>query len=312
MPPTLRTLTRPQGANRALLDRTIAPSRCSLDFVDEPVLVRGFRAMVRELAYDVSEMAVTTYLTAREHGVPFTALPVFLVRGFHHGAIIARRDGPIATPADLAGGRVGVNRGYTVTTGVWARAVLSTEHGLDLDSVTWVCSGDEHVPTFEAPPNVIPAPKDADLVSLLVRGELDAVIGVQADHPDVRPLIGDPHAAAVAALRERELYPINHLVVVRDDILDRDPELAADLVNAFTAAKNQYVDTLRNGGSTTAMDRELSEVMEITRADPLPYGLRPNRDVLEQLVRHAHSQHILKAPTDLEALFADGTLGVEG
>ncbi|GAB3056002.1 ABC transporter substrate-binding protein [Intrasporangium mesophilum] len=312
MPPTLRTLTRPQGANRALLDRTIAPSRCSLDFVDEPVLVRGFRAMVRELAYDVSEMALTTYLTAREHGVPFTALPVFLVRGFHHGAILVRRDGPIASPADLAGGRVGVNRGYTVTTGVWARAVLATEHGIDLDSVTWVRSGDEHVPTFVAPHNVISAPKDVDLVDLLVRGELDAVIGVQADRPDVRPVIRDPHAAAVAALRERGLYPINHLVVVRDDVLAHDPELAVDLVDAFTAAKRQYIGTLRDGVRTSAMDRELSEVMEITGGDPLPYGLRPNRQVLEDMVRQAHLQHILSEPTDLDGLFAEGTLDVEG
>ena len=89
------------------------------------MLVKGFRRMVRELEFDVSEMALTTYLTAREHGVAFTALPIFLVRGFHHGAIRYNTRSAIREPKDLEGRRVGVNRGYTVTTGVWARGILA-------------------------------------------------------------------------------------------------------------------------------------------------------------------------------------------
>ena len=93
-------------------------------------------------------MALTTYLTAREHGVAFTALPIFLVRGFHHGAILYNTRSGIRTPADLEGRRVGVNRGYTVTTGVWARGILATEYGVDPGRVTWVLSGREHVDTY--------------------------------------------------------------------------------------------------------------------------------------------------------------------
>ena len=121
----LSTLTRLQGANRALITGSVAPAGYTLDFVDEPVLVKGFRKMVRNLEYDVAEMALTTYLTAKEHGAPFTALPIFLVRDFHHGAVQIRKADSGMTAPDLAGKRVGVNRGFTVTTGGWARAALA-------------------------------------------------------------------------------------------------------------------------------------------------------------------------------------------
>ena len=115
---TLSTLTRLQGANRALIDGATSSPEVPLVFVDEPVLVNGFRKMVRNLEFDIAEMALTTYITAKEHGVAFTALPVFLVRDFHHGATqVLRANSARPVPA-LAGGRIGINRGYTVTTGV--------------------------------------------------------------------------------------------------------------------------------------------------------------------------------------------------
>ena len=215
----LTTLTRTQGANQALKDGTVTPAGFSLKFEEIPVLVKGFRRMVRSLEFDVSEMALTTYLTAREHGVAFTALPVFLVRGFHHGAIRYNTRSSIRHPKDLEGRRVGVNRGYTVTTGVWARGILATEYGVDLGRVTWVLSGDEHVESYVPPANVVPARPGADLAEMLISGEIDAVIGVDVDHPDVAPLIGDPEEAAITALRQRGFYPINHLVVVKDEVL---------------------------------------------------------------------------------------------
>src|ERR1700743_1341862 len=152
---TLHAVTRTQGATRALKDGSIQPAGYHLAFEEVPVLIHAFRRMGRDLAYDVTEMAFTTYLTARAHGKPFTALPVFLVRGFHHGAIL-RSAAEHIEPADLKGRRVGVNRGYTVTTGVWARGILADEHGVDLSRVTWVLSGDEHVLEYVPPPNVVP------------------------------------------------------------------------------------------------------------------------------------------------------------
>src|SRR5687768_797733 len=139
----LKTVTRTQGNNKALKDGTVRPAIARLEFVEVDPLIDAFRRMVRGLEFDVCEMALTTYLTAREHGKRMTGLPIFLMRAFHHGAIAANTR-IVRTPKDLEGKRVGVNRGYTVTTGLWARSVLAHEYGVDLDAITWVLSGDEH------------------------------------------------------------------------------------------------------------------------------------------------------------------------
>src|SRR5215472_6191199 len=117
----LKIVTRTQGNNQALKSGAVRPRTVELEFIEVDPLIDAFRRMVRGLEFDVSEMAMTTYLAAREHGKRFTALPVFLVRAFHHGAILVNTKSGIRTPKDLEGKRVGVNRGYTVTTGVWAR-----------------------------------------------------------------------------------------------------------------------------------------------------------------------------------------------
>ncbi|MFP5071316.1 hypothetical protein ACLFMI_16860 [Pseudonocardia nantongensis] len=309
----LSTLTRSQGANAALKDGSVAPAHAALDFVEVSPLPRGFRRMVRDLEFDVAEMAVTTYLVARAHGVPFTALPVFPVRGFHHGAIQVAAGSGIR-PQDLAGRRVGVNRGYTVTTGVWARGVLDREYGLDLDGITWVCSDAEHVERYRAPSNVVAAGPDADLGAMLAAGELAAVIGAGLTGPGVAPLVPDPQAAAVAALHRDGFHPVNHLVVVRDELLADHPGLAEDLFAAFAEAKRRYVADLAAGAVTDpdATDRLNAVVARETGADPLPYGIEPNRAVLERLAELARDQHILAERPDVDGLFAAGTAGLAG
>ncbi len=142
----------------------------------------------------------------------------------------------MTSPADLAAKRVGVNRGYTVTTGVWARAILQDEYGVDLSSVTWARSSDEHVATYQPPENVETLP-DRDLAGRLISGDLAAAVGAQIDHPDVTGMIDDPFAAGVVALKGRGFYPINHLVVVRDELLEEYPEIAAQVFEAFATSK---------------------------------------------------------------------------
>jgi 4,5-dihydroxyphthalate decarboxylase len=302
--PVLTAVTRTQGANQALKDGTVTPAGFSLKFEEIPVLVKGFRRMVRALEFDVSEMALTTYLTAREHGVAFTALPIFLVRGFHHGAIRYNTRSSVRDPKDLEGRRVGVNRGYTVTTGVWARGILATEYGVDLGRVTWVLSGDEHVESYVPPANVEPARPGADLAEMLINGEIDAVIGLDVDHPDVAPLIDDPEQAAITALQQRGFYPINHLVVVKDEVLHRYPDVASAVFDAFTEAKQRYVAQLRDGAVSTDTDRIYSRVLQTTGSDPLPYGIEPNRAMLEQLMEYALEQRILTRAVGIDEVFA--------
>src|ERR1700745_3327936 len=154
--PRLKAVTRTQGNNKALKDGTVKPKTFEFDFIEVDPLIAAFRRMVRGSEFDICEMAITTYICARAHGKPMTAVPVFLVRAFHHGAIVVNAKSGIRTPKELEGRKVGVNRGYTVTTGVWARSVLQDEHRVDLSKATWVLSGDEPVAECRPPANVVP------------------------------------------------------------------------------------------------------------------------------------------------------------
>jgi 4,5-dihydroxyphthalate decarboxylase len=306
----LRTVTRTQGNNAALKDGTVKPRGFDFDFEEVPVLIQAFRRMVRELEFDVCEMAFTTYLCAKEHGKRFTALPIFLVRGFHHGAIVRNTEAGVGEPKDLEGRSVGVNRGYTVTTGVWARGILADEYGVDLDRVTWVLSGDEHVAEYRPPPNVVSVEPGKGLAEMVATGELPAAIGVDVDDPAVTPLIPDATQAGFEALRRSGHYPINHLVVVKDELLEANPNLAPSVFDAFAEAKRLYVERLRADAidEPTAADRMYRRVLEITGADPLPYGVEPNRATIEELIDHAVSQRILDRRPAVNSLFAEGTL----
>ena len=310
----LKTVTRTQGNNKALKDGTVKMPDFQFDFVEVDPLIDAFRRMVRGLEFDVSEMALTTYITAREHGKKMTALPIFLVRAFHHGAILHNVNSGIRTPKDLEGKRVGVNRGYTVTTGVWARSVLQNEYGVDLKKVTWVLSGDEHVAEFRPPANVVPMEKGRKMAELLASGELGAAINVETDSADVKPLIPNAKEAGFAALKSRGHYPINHTVVVKDELLEKNPKLAREVFEAFAEAKRLYVEKLRSGQieKPTAADEVHRRVMEITGGDPLPYGIEPNRRTLEELISSAVEQGILSRAPKIEELFAPATRNLVG
>jgi 4,5-dihydroxyphthalate decarboxylase len=312
--PTLTTVTRTQGNNKALKDGTVKPATCTLEFVEVDPLIDAFRRMVRGLEFDLCEMAMTTYITAREHGKRITGLPIFLMRAFHHGAIFVNTKAGIRTPKDLEGKPVGINRGYTVTTGLWARTVLANQHGVDLDKVHWMLSGDEHVAEFRAPANVTPIGKGRKMGDMLASGELAAAIGVEVDHPDVQPLIADAKEAGFAALRATGHYPINHLMVVRSELLEAHPALGPDLFDAFARAKRLYVERLAAGTieQPTPVDAMYKRVMDITGKDPLPYGVEPNRQSLEELIQAAHRQKIIARPMAAEELFPANTRGLAG
>ena len=298
----LRTALATYGQTEALKDGSVRPRTFAFEFEEVPVIIKAFRRMVRTQDFDICELAMTTYLASRAHGKPFTAIPVFPMRAFHHGAIVCNTTSGVQRPKDLEGRKVGVNRGYTVTTGVWARSILQHEHGVDLDKVTWVLSGDEHVAEFRPPDNVVPIEPGRTLAELVSSGELAAAIGVQVDSPDVRPLIPNAKEAGFEALRRTGHYPINHTVVVRNDVLDANPGLADDLFDAFADAKHRYLERLTSG-AIASPDPVHLRVMEIT-GDPLPYGLEPNRKMVESLVGYAVEQKILPRAFTVDELFA--------
>lgn len=308
--PKLKTVTRTQGNNAAVKDGTVKPAGFQFEFEEVPVLVNAFRRMVRGLEFDVCEMAITTYLCAKEHGVKFTALPIFLVRAFHHEAILQNINAPgrVSNPKQLEGKRVGVNRGYTVTTGVWARAVLQQEYGVDLSKVTWVLSGDEHVQAYQPPPNVKPIEADKTIEGLLASGDLAAAINIKAEDPEIRSMIDNPTEAGIAAFKRSGHYPINHLIAVRDEVLHAHPEVAVSVFNAFAESKRLYLEKLKAGKieKPSEMDQLYTRMLDLTD-DPLPYGIKPNLNVLNELIRHAHTQQILRKPVDFNKVFAEST-----
>jgi len=310
----LKTVFRPLGHTEALKEGRVKPKGFEIEYEDVPVLIQAFRRMVRASEFDVCELAFTTYLCAKSYGKPFTAIPVFPARVFHHGAILYNTKTGVRHPKDLEGKTVGVHRGYTVTTGVWARSILQHEYGVDLKRITWLLSGDEHVEEFRPPANVVPIEKGKSLEHMLASCEIPAAVNIELEHPDVKPLIANPTETGFEALRSRGHYPINHTVVVKNELLHAEPDLAASLFNAFVEAKRPYVEQLKRDqiAMPSKTDKTYKRVLDITSADPLPYGIGPNRAMIDAVMQYAVEQGILRQTFTMEDLFAPGTLDLIG
>jgi 4,5-dihydroxyphthalate decarboxylase len=308
----LKTAIATYPHTRALKDGTVAVAGIQLAHVEVAPIVGAFRRMCRALEFDVCEMAITTYLTAKAYGRAFTALPVFIMRQFHHSPIVYNVKSGVASPKDLEGKRVGV-RAYTVTTGVWVRGILATEYGVDLGKVTWVLNDQEHVEEYqkEYPPNVV-YQAGANFGEMLAKGELAAAIGAgKVDSPDVKPLIPNAREAEAAWYRKTGIYPINHTVVVKDALLRADPTLAPRLFTAFKEAKAVFLEQLGSGAELSDEVTALAQRRSVVGDDPLPYGLAANRTALEAVIQFAHDQKILRRKITPEEMFASTTVDLQ-
>src|ERR1051326_7950905 len=143
------------------------------NFIKVVPQIGAYRRMVRQLEFDVCDIAPTTYIIARALGAPFIALPIFVMRRFHHSGLLVRPDAGIRDPKDLEGRKVGV-RAYSVTTGVWVRGILIDEYGVDASKITWMVDDEEHVTQLKLPENVIHAPAGRSLADMMADGELAA------------------------------------------------------------------------------------------------------------------------------------------
>ncbi|MDH3444013.1 MAG: ABC transporter substrate-binding protein [Deltaproteobacteria bacterium] len=303
----LKTAIATYPHTKGLKDGTVSVPGVQFDHVEVSPIIGAFRRMCRTFDFDVCEMAITTYLTAKAHDKQFTALPIFVMRQFHHSPIVYNQKSGVRSPKDLEGKKVGV-RAYTVTTGVWARGILATEYGVDLDKITWVVVDEEHVQEYRKPANVMERP-GAKLADMLVEGELAAAIGVgKIDSPDVKPLIPGAAEAEIAWYRQTGIYPINHTVVVKDALLQSDSSLAPRLFAGFEAAKAQFLKQLSSGAELPADAQALAKRRNIVGDDPLPNGLARNRKALEAIIRFAHQQKILPRSIKPEEMFAANTL----
>ena len=207
----LRTLLGDHPCTSALKNGSVKSDLVALDFADYSPTNKGFKPMVREAAFDVSEMAIVTYLMAKSFGKPMVLLPNVVVARFQHGhALYNGRLGELR-PADLNGKRVGI-RSFTTTTGAWLRGMLANDYGVDLNSIDWVTFEDAHVAEFKDTTKRAPAGKE--IIQMLVDGELDAVLGEKAGHPGLKPLFADAATEEKSWFARHKVLPINHMVVV--------------------------------------------------------------------------------------------------
>ena len=298
----LKTLLGTYPYTKAIKDGAVSIPGFELSFVEIEPVHDGFGRMADRLELDVAEMALATYILARSFDRPITALPVVVSRNFHHRRLVYNVNSGIREPKDLEGKRVGV-RSYTQTTPLWVRGVLQHEYGVDLDKVTWVIFEDAHVKAYQPPPNVVKAPAGKKIGQMLLDGEIDAAIGADGGaSPDVKPLIPNAAEAELAWFEKYGVYPVNHLITVKNDLVARHPGILAQLFAAFAEAKQAYDRHLAGPGPLSAADQEMLRLRGIV-GDPLPYGVGPNRAAVEMAARFAHEQHVVPKVYAVEELF---------
>jgi 4,5-dihydroxyphthalate decarboxylase len=276
----LRTLLGDHPCTAALKNGLIRSDLVEFDFVDYSPTNKGFKPMVREQAFDVSEMAIVTYLMAKSVGKPMVLLPDVVVARLQHAyALYHARSGTLM-PADLNGKRVGI-RSFTTTTGAWLRGILAEDHGVDLGSIDWVTFEDAHVAEFKDTTKRAPAGKQ--IIQMLLDGELDAVLGEKSDHPDLKMLFPDSSKEEFSWFARNGVLPINHMVVVSRDLCEKHPEAVAEVHRM-----------LREAAASSSSPKLMLEHQRLRRALYLIVGYC----VQQGLIPHAY---------DVEELFDDVT-----
>ncbi len=302
----------------AIKDGSIPIEGVDAEFLSIKPQIGAFRRMVRNVEFDVCEIAPTTYFIARAYGAPFVALPIFVVRRFHHGGLLVRPEANIVHPKDLEGHKVGV-RAYSVTTGVWTRGILMEEFGLDSSKVTWVVDDEEHVTQMPLPSNVMHAAEGDSLADMMARGELvagfDAAAGigrsgnptggwkdVEANYPDLFP-----NAEVLEAdwYKRTGIYPNHATIVVKDSILAEHPWVAKSIYDAFAQAKADWLKKLDSGPADNAHDKKYQKLRNIVGYDPMPYGIEENIKTIEAMERIAYNQQLTPKRMAVSELFVD-------
>ena len=319
--PRLKIAIATYGHTKDIKSGAAAIAGVEPDFVEVVPIIGAFRRMVRDLEFDVCEMAPTTYMIARALGAPFIALPVFLMRRFHHGGFVVRPDSGIKEPKDLEGKKVGV-RAYSVTTGVWTRGIFVNEYGLDSSKVTWVVDDEEHVTTLKLPANVVHAPDGKSLASMMASGELQAGFSGPAGIGRAGPptgaweqraqtstvsypeLIANSPEVEAQWFRRTGIYPIHGLIVVKTAVLAQHPFVAKALFDAFLDAKDAYIARLKAGEGNAPDDVKYRNLMALV-GDPLPYGFEENMPSIEAMLTYGLQQGLIPKRMPMEDVFVD-------
>jgi len=285
----LRTLLGDYPNTMALKKAEVTSNIVNFDFADVKVANTAFKPLVREARFDVGELAIVTYLQARDHGKPYVLIPATVLgRGQHHTIVYNPQRGALSAH-DLAGKRIGV-RAYTQTTGVWVRGFLSDDYGVELAGVRWVTFEDPHVAEFKDPDFVVRAPEGKALAQMLIDGEIDAaIVGDKSPDPRLAPLVPEANTAAETWAKKHGGVPINHMMVVRDAISKSRPDLIKEVYRVLRESRRAAPPP--EGGS----------------ADPWRFGVEANRRSLEIIINYSFRQKLISRMFSVDELFDDCT-----
>ena len=291
---TLHTLLGNYANVMALKDGRVSSDLIAFDFPDFPVANRGFKPLVRDGRFDAGELAIVTFLQAKAAGKPYVLLPVTIVgRGQLHTVAYNSERG-VKTPADLNGGSFGV-RAYTQTTGIWVRGILAEDYGVDWSKVNIITMEDPHVAEYSDPGFVQRAPETKQLPQMLIDGEVDvALIGDKFPDPRFKTLIPDAEAANKTWAEKNGGIPINHMLVVREQIARERPDIVKELYRTFKEAR--------------ALDTSLPQQGPL---NPLRFGVEETRASLERIIDYAHRQELIPRKFTVDELFEDAMRSLE-
>lgn len=273
------------------------------------------RRMLREGEFDMAEVSLSSYLMAKDRGAPFSAIPVFPRRLFSLSQIWTRSDSGINSPAELRGKRVGINT-FQTTLSVLAKADLHRIYQLNWREISWTTAREETIPfSPESKVDIQTLKPGETLVDRLLNGELDAVI---VPHPpeellaskQISRLLEDPQREEASYFNSYGYYPIMHVIAIRDDVLERFPELGSDASAAFEQsfeiANKRWNDP---NWSLLAWGRQAFEWQgEQFQANIWPNGMAKNRDNLAWFIEQSFDQGLISKLYDPSDLFTATTL----
>jgi 4,5-dihydroxyphthalate decarboxylase len=307
---------------RALADGRVRPEGIDLNYLSQPVEETFFR-MMKFKEFDASEMSLSSYVASLgTKKPPFVAIPAFPSRFFRHSCIFVSAKSGIRKPADLKGKRVGVPE-YQMTAPVWIRGILSDDYGVKVTQVQHFSGGQEEPGRVDKLNIALPASiklspigKTQTLSRMLAEGELDAFFTARApstfDGKKVRRLFPDSVKAEKDYFRRTKIFPIMHTVVIRREVYEQNPWVAQSLYKAFSRAKamasQMYDQTAALAAMLPWLPTHVEEAKRELGEDWWPYGLEPNRHVLDTFLRYHHEQGLSKQRRKPEELFARETL----
>jgi 4,5-dihydroxyphthalate decarboxylase len=308
----------------ALVDGTVPVKGIELNPLTMEV-EETFWRMMRHAEFDVAELSLSSYLIARDHSYPhFTAIPVFMSRSFRHSCIFVNAQANIHCPEDLRGKRVGIPE-YQLTACLWIRGILQHEYGVSPTDVHWFIGGEETPGRIEKVKLDLPSdlrisaigPQET-LNELLETGELDAFIGPRAPSaflngsPNVRRLFPNYVQDEQRYFEQTGIFPIMHVVAIKDEILKQYPWVAMNLYQAFVAAKEivyaGFHQTAALKVTLPWLTAEVERTEKIMGKDFWPYGIKGNEKTLAAAIMYSYEQGMIKKQFHIEDLFAASTL----